>query len=270
MSRARLRASILVGHRRAGVVVEALVVGAVESHGASGCRPLKTGATVHESRRPCKQAPTAPTLLFEAGPGLSCIPNCRAGAGRRRLRPLCRSTLGTPPALSAAAGAAQRQAVWPWLLLPLVALALFFALRSVKQAPITGFAVRCGRRVRSHRGPRAALSDRHVLRFRCPSALPKSGSWSLGCPKALVDLERILTKLRSEGYDVAPSYDSADVVVVNTCGFIDAAVDESLDAIGEALEQNGKVIVTGCPRRQAGAHPGASSPRAEGDWRSCL
>ena len=68
---------------------------------------------------------------------------------------------------------------------------------------------------------------------------------SLGCPKALVDSERILTQLRAEGYEVAPTYDDADVVVVNTCGFIDAAVDESLDAIGEALEQNGRVIVTG-------------------------
>ncbi|HTS52484.1 MAG TPA: 30S ribosomal protein S12 methylthiotransferase RimO, partial [Burkholderiales bacterium] len=69
---------------------------------------------------------------------------------------------------------------------------------------------------------------------------------SLGCPKALVDSERILTQLRAEGYAVAPSYDDADLVVVNTCGFIDAAIEESLDAIGEALAENGKVIVTGC------------------------
>ena len=75
---------------------------------------------------------------------------------------------------------------------------------------------------------------------------PKVGFVSLGCPKALVDSERILTHLRAEGYEVAPTYDDADVVVVNTCGFIDAAIDESLDAIGEALEQNGRVIVTGC------------------------
>ena len=75
---------------------------------------------------------------------------------------------------------------------------------------------------------------------------PKVGFVSLGCPKALVDSERILTRLRAEGYEVAPSYEAADLVVVNTCGFIDAAVDESLDAIGEALEQNGRVIVTGC------------------------
>jgi ribosomal protein S12 methylthiotransferase len=88
---------------------------------------------------------------------------------------------------------------------------------------------------------------------------PKVGFVSLGCPKALVDSERILTQLRAEGYEVAPSYDAADVVVVNTCGFIDAAVDESLDAIGEALEQNGRVIVTGClgakPERILERHP---------------
>ena len=75
---------------------------------------------------------------------------------------------------------------------------------------------------------------------------PKGGFVSLGCPKALVDSERILTQLRAEGYLVAPSYEDADLVVVNTCGFIDAAVEESLDAIGEALAENGKVIVTGC------------------------
>jgi ribosomal protein S12 methylthiotransferase len=92
-----------------------------------------------------------------------------------------------------------------------------------------------------------------------PSRAPKIGFVSLGCPKALVDSERILTRLRSEGYDVAATYDGADVVVVNTCGFIDAAVDESLDAIGEALEQNGRVIVTGClgakPERILERHP---------------
>ncbi|HWS40698.1 MAG TPA: 30S ribosomal protein S12 methylthiotransferase RimO [Arenimonas sp.] len=75
---------------------------------------------------------------------------------------------------------------------------------------------------------------------------PKVGFVSLGCPKALVDSERILTQLRVEGYNIVPSYDDADVVVVNTCGFIDSAVEESLDAIGEALAENGKVIVTGC------------------------
>jgi ribosomal protein S12 methylthiotransferase len=75
---------------------------------------------------------------------------------------------------------------------------------------------------------------------------PRVGFVSLGCPKALVDSERILTQLRAEGYAIAPSYGGADLVVVNTCGFIDAAVAESLDAIGEALAENGRVIVTGC------------------------
>ncbi len=75
---------------------------------------------------------------------------------------------------------------------------------------------------------------------------PKVGFVSLGCPKALVDSERILTQLKVEGYDLVPNYDDADVVVVNTCGFIDSAVAESLDAIGEAMAENGKVIVTGC------------------------
>ncbi len=78
-----------------------------------------------------------------------------------------------------------------------------------------------------------------------PSA-PQVGFVSLGCPKALVDSERILTQLRAEGYEISPDYDNADLVVVNTCGFIDAAVEESLEAIGEALDENGKVIVTGC------------------------
>ncbi|HEX4327608.1 MAG TPA: 30S ribosomal protein S12 methylthiotransferase RimO [Burkholderiales bacterium] len=79
-----------------------------------------------------------------------------------------------------------------------------------------------------------------------PTATPTVGFVSLGCPKALVDSEQILTQLRAEGYDIAPSYQGADLVVVNTCGFIDAAVQESLDAIGEALNENGRVIVTGC------------------------
>jgi ribosomal protein S12 methylthiotransferase len=77
-------------------------------------------------------------------------------------------------------------------------------------------------------------------------AAPKVGFVSLGCPKALVDSERILTQLRAEGYETTPTYDAADVVVVNTCGFIDDAVAESLDAIGEAMAENGKVVVTGC------------------------
>jgi ribosomal protein S12 methylthiotransferase len=79
-----------------------------------------------------------------------------------------------------------------------------------------------------------------------PPVVPKVGFVSLGCPKALVDSEQILTQLRAEGYETAKSYDGADLVIVNTCGFIDAAVQESLDAIGEALHENGKVIVTGC------------------------
>ncbi|WP_085318211.1 30S ribosomal protein S12 methylthiotransferase RimO [Derxia lacustris] len=78
------------------------------------------------------------------------------------------------------------------------------------------------------------------------NATPRVGFVSLGCPKALSDSEQILTQLRAEGYDTAPDYQSADLVIVNTCGFIDAAVQESLDAIGEALDANGKVIVTGC------------------------
>jgi ribosomal protein S12 methylthiotransferase len=89
--------------------------------------------------------------------------------------------------------------------------------------------------------------------------VPRVGFVSLGCPKALVDSERILTQLRAEGYEVSPTYEAADVVVVNTCGFIDAAVDESLEAIGEAIEQNGRVIVTGClgakPERILARHP---------------
>jgi ribosomal protein S12 methylthiotransferase len=75
---------------------------------------------------------------------------------------------------------------------------------------------------------------------------PRVGFVSRGCPKALVDSERILTQLRAEGYAISPSYEGADLVVVNTCGFIDSAVEESLDAIGEALRENGRVIVTGC------------------------
>ncbi len=80
---------------------------------------------------------------------------------------------------------------------------------------------------------------------------PKVGFVSLGCPKALVDSERILTQLRLEGYQISATYEDADVVVVNTCGFIDSAKQESLDAIGEALKENGKVIVTGCLGKDA-------------------
>lgn len=82
---------------------------------------------------------------------------------------------------------------------------------------------------------------------------PSVGFISLGCPKALVDSERILTQLRTEGYDIVPTYEGADVVVVNTCGFIDSAKAESLDAIGEAIAENGRVIVTGCMGGEEGA-----------------
>lgn len=89
---------------------------------------------------------------------------------------------------------------------------------------------------------------------------PKVGFVSLGCPKALVDSERIITKLRAEGYELSPDYEGADVVVVNTCGFLDSAKKESLDAIGEALAENGQVIVTGClgveEERIRAEHPG--------------
>jgi ribosomal protein S12 methylthiotransferase len=85
-----------------------------------------------------------------------------------------------------------------------------------------------------------------VASRRSGAQVPTVGFVSLGCPKALVDSERILTQLRAEGYRIAPTYDDADLVVVNTCGFIEAAIDESLGAIGEALAANGRVIVTGC------------------------
>ena len=111
--------------------------------------------------------------------------------------------------------------------------------------------------------PNAATRHRPQRRgtpaARAAVRAPRVGFVSLGCPKALVDSERILTQLRAEGYEVAPTYAAADVVVVNTCGFIEAAVDESLKSIGEALEQNGRVIVTGClgarPERILERHP---------------
>src|SRR5690606_18222129 len=105
-------------------------------------------------------------------------------------------------------------------------------------------------------------------------ATPKVGFVSLGCPKALVDSERILTQLRVEGYELVPSYEAADVVVVNTCGFIDSAVAESLDAIGEAMAENGKVIVTGCLGKREEvirqAHPGVLSISGPQDYASVM
>ena len=102
----------------------------------------------------------------------------------------------------------------------------------------------------------------------------KIGFVSLGCPKALVDSERILTQLRVEGYDIVGTYEAADVVVVNTCGFIDSAVQESLDAIGEALAENGKVIVTGCLGKRADvirqAHPGVLAISGPQDYASVM
>ena len=102
----------------------------------------------------------------------------------------------------------------------------------------------------------------------------KIGFVSLGCPKALVDSERILTQLKVEGYEIVPSYGAADAVVVNTCGFIDAAVQESLDAIGTALNENGKVIVTGCLGKRAGlireAYPDVLSISGPQDYVSVM
>ena len=107
-----------------------------------------------------------------------------------------------------------------------------------------------------------------------PAANPKVGFVSLGCPKALVDSERILTQLRVEGYDLVQDYDDADVVVVNTCGFIDSAVAESLDAIGEAMAENGKVIVTGCLGKRSelirGQYPDVLSISGPQDYDSVM
>jgi ribosomal protein S12 methylthiotransferase len=99
--------------------------------------------------------------------------------------------------------------------------------------------------------------------------VPAVGFVSLGCPKALVDSERLITALRARGYAIAPGYQGADLVIVNTCGFLDTAIDESLEAIGEALEQHGRVLVTGClgadPQRILARHPrvlGVTGPQA--------
>ena len=87
---------------------------------------------------------------------------------------------------------------------------------------------------------------------------PRVGLVSLGCPKALVDSERIMTKLRADGYDMSPDYAGADVVLVNTCGFLDSAKEESLEAIGEAIAENGRVVVTGCMGKEAESSARAS------------
>jgi ribosomal protein S12 methylthiotransferase len=112
------------------------------------------------------------------------------------------------------------------------------------------------------RDPRTALPG---LRAHVPAV----GFVSLGCPKALVDSERLITALRARGYAIAPGYEGADLVVVNTCGFLDSAIDESLQAIGEALEHNGRVLVTGClgadPHKILARHPrvlGVTGPHA--------
>jgi ribosomal protein S12 methylthiotransferase len=96
----------------------------------------------------------------------------------------------------------------------------------------------------------SAPTSPRIMTLKIPDA-PKVGMVSLGCPKALVDSERILTKLRSDGYALSPDYAGADVVLVNTCGFLDSAKEESLEAIGEAIAENGRVIVTGCMGNEA-------------------
>ena len=109
--------------------------------------------------------------------------------------------------------------------------------------------------------PSSIRPDQAKVSFKAErnSEQPNIGMVSLGCPKALVDSERILTKLRAEGYGISPNYEGADAVIVNTCGFLDSAKAESLEAIGEAIAENGRVIVTGClgaePEFITGAHP---------------
>ena len=109
--------------------------------------------------------------------------------------------------------------------------------------------------------PSSIRPDQAKVSFKAErnSEQPNIGMVSLGCPKALVDSERILTKLRAEGYGISPNFEGADAVIVNTCGFLDSAKAESLEAIGEAIDENGRVIVTGClgaePEFITGAHP---------------
>ena len=117
--------------------------------------------------------------------------------------------------------------------------------------------------------PATANSTASRPRGTRPKRAPAVGFVSLGCAKALVDSERMITELRARGYDISPSYQGADLVVVNTCGFIESAIDESLQAIGEALEQHGRVLVTGClganPQRILERHPkvlGVTGPHA--------
>src|SRR2546421_2225994 len=104
------------------------------------------------------------------------------------------------------------------------------------------------------------------------AAAPKVSFVSLGCPKALVDSERIITRLRAEGYELARKHDGADLVIVNTCGFLDSAKKESLGAIGEAMAENGKMIVTGCmgaePEEIEAAYPGVLSITGQQQYES--
>ncbi|MGA7074703.1 MAG: 30S ribosomal protein S12 methylthiotransferase RimO, partial [Bradyrhizobium sp.] len=106
------------------------------------------------------------------------------------------------------------------------------------------------------------------------AAAPKVSFVSLGCPKALVDSERIITRLRAEGYELARKHDGADLVIVNTCGFLDSAKQESLSAIGDAMAENGKVIVTGCmgaePEQIEAAYPGVLSITGPQQYESVL
>ncbi|MGE0698766.1 MAG: 30S ribosomal protein S12 methylthiotransferase RimO [Hyphomicrobiaceae bacterium] len=113
---------------------------------------------------------------------------------------------------------------------------------------------------RARRSPQKASPATRRAAPRAKPVAPKVGLVSLGCPKALVDSERIVTRLRAEGYELVPDYKGADAVIVNTCGFLNSAKEESLAAIGEALAENGRVIVTGClgleKDKILGAHPG--------------
>ena len=130
-----------------------------------------------------------------------------------------------------------------------------------KTAPLNAGPIRRYMQPMSQNPPnlRPDLAPRPVFDTPRREGQPTIGMVSLGCPKALVDSERILTRLRAEGYAISPDYKGADAVIVNTCGFLDSAKAESLDAIGEALRENGKVLVTGClgaePEYITGAHP---------------